>query len=362
MSVPPMSKMTPASRDGALSGEGVTQGLYDIGGLMRAPVPRGARGAWRSGERRFRRIREAILPTMSLLHVELANLGRWTEEKVLQVDASRAQAYAAATNDDHPLHARGILAPPLFAAVPISEHIVQALDSVIARDNHRWGLHAEQDMSFYAPIVPGMFLHTRAAVVGVQPRPRGTNLVIRTETYNSAGDNGARTLLVVQYLTLFFRRIFDGNPSGEAPPDHRVPADAKAAARAAGQIVTAESTIALDQTIRYAEVSGDHNRIHLDQEFAISVGLPGIIVHGMCTMAVASRVVVRGACGDDPTRLRRVAVRFARPVFPGQTITTHVWPAGARDGRAIFGFETLNPDGKAVLTDGLAEVAAVGAG
>jgi acyl dehydratase len=294
---------------------------------------------------------------MNLLHVELGHIGRWTEEKVLQVDASRTMAYAAATNDDHPLHVNGVLAPPLFAAVPISEHIVQALDYVIAREDHRWGLHAEQDISFHAPIRPGMLLRTRAAPVGVEPRPRGTHIVIRTETYSDAG-----VLLVVQYLTLFFRKKSGGEAVGEAPPEHRTPPEARSVARAAGQIFTAESTVALDQTFRYAEVSGDHNRIHLDQEFAISVGLPGIIVHGMCTMAMASRAVVRDACGDDPARLKRMAVRFARPVFPGQTITTHLWPAGERDGRAVFGFETLNPDGKTVLTDGLAEVASAGAG
>ena len=294
---------------------------------------------------------------MSLLNVELGNIGRWTEEKIFPVEASRTRAYAAATNDNHPLHVNGVLAPPLFAAVPISEHIVQALDHVVAREDHRWGLHAEQDMYFHAPIVPGMSLRTRAAAVGVQPRPPGTHVVIRTESYDHA-----RVLLVVQYVTLFFRRRFDGERAGEAPPDHRVPVDAKTAARSAGKVLTGTSTVDLDQTFRYAEASGDHNRIHLDQEFAISVGLPGIIVHGMCTMAMAGRAVVRGACGDDPARLKRIAVRFARPVFPGQTITTHVWPAGERDGRAVFGFETLNPDGKTVLTDGLAEVVSAGGG
>lgn len=293
---------------------------------------------------------------MSLLHVEPGNIGRWTDEKTFPVEASRVKAFAAATNDDHPLYAAGVLAPPLFAAVPISEHIAQTLDHLIAREDHRWGLHAEQDMYFYRPILPGMSLRTRAAAVGVQPRPQGAYVVIRTESRDGAG-----VLLVVQYVTLFFRRRFDGERTGEAPPAHRTPAQARLSARAAGGIFTAQSTVDLDQTFRYAQASGDHNRIHLDQEFAISVGLPGIIVHGMCTMAMASRAVIKGACGDDPTRLRRMAVRFARPVFPGQSITTHVWPAGDRDGRLVFGFETLNPDGKAVLTDGLAEAAPGGA-
>jgi acyl dehydratase len=294
---------------------------------------------------------------MSLLGIDLGNLGRWTEEASMQAEASRTRAYAEATNDDHPLHLSGAIAPPLFAAVAISEPIAKALDLLIAREEHRWGLHAGQDMTFHAPIVPGMRLHSRAAPVGVQPKPRGTNIVIRAETCDESG-----ALLVVQYLTLFFRKRYDGEPVGEMPPEHRIPPEARAAARAAGLVFTAESTVALDQTMRYAEASGDHNRIHLDQEWAISVGLPGIIVHGMCTLAMASRAVLRAACGDDPLRLRRLAVRFARPVFPGQRITTLVWPAETSAGRATYGFETLNPDGKAVLTDGLAEVASADRG
>jgi acyl dehydratase len=50
-------------------------------------------------------------------------------------------------------------------------------------------------------------------------------------------------------------------------------------------------------------------------------------------------------------------VRFSRPVIPGQTITTNVWAEGERDGRRIFAYETLNPDGHAVIKGGIAEVA-----
>jgi acyl dehydratase len=139
----------------------------------------------------------------------------------------------------------------------------------------------------------------------------------------------------------------------------------KAAAGAGGVVISVDQTIDSDQTYRYAEVSGDHNSIHLDADFARSVGLPGIIVHGMCVMAFAGRAVVAAACVGDPARLKRLAVRFARPVFPGQEITTRIWaadqgvdrPTGEHSARRTYAFETVNPDGKAVLLDGLAEVA-----
>ena len=77
-----------------------------------------------------------------------------------------------------------------------------------------------------------------------------------------------------------------------------------------------------DQTYRYAEASGDPMQIHLDEEFAKAVGLPGIIIHGLCTMAFTSVAALESFSPDDPTKLSRLAVRFAKMAYPGQTITT----------------------------------------
>ncbi len=286
-----------------------------------------------------------------MMNVGLHRLGQWTEETRYRVDAAHTTAYADATNDRHPLHTSGAVAPPLFAVVPVGEHIARALEGMVADEDQRWGLHAEQDMVFHGSIIPGMTLWTRAAPIGVEPKTVGTRVLIKTETREEGG-----RLLVEQYVTLFFRRRFAGPAAGERAPDHRTAPDAKMSAKASGQIMTVSDTLDERQTYRYADASGDRNPIHLDPDAAASVGLPGIIVHGMCTMAFAGWAVVATACENIPQRLRRLAVRFARPVRPGQTITTHIWPAGERGGRAAYAFETLNPDGKAVLLDGLAEV------
>jgi acyl dehydratase len=85
-------------------------------------------------------------------------------------------------------------------------------------------------------------------------------------------------------------------------------------------------------------------------------GLPGIIVHGLCTMAFTSKVMIDNLCDGDPTRLKRLRVRFSRPVRPGETITTRVWPDGAREGRRVFAYETSTSEGQAVIRGGIAEV------
>ena len=80
--------------------------------------------------------------------------------------------------------------------------------------------------------------------------------------------------------------------------------------------------VAEDQTVRYAAASGDDFAIHLDAVFARAAGLPGRIVHGLCTMAFAGRAVLEAAGIEDPRAVERIAVRFSAPLFPGESATT----------------------------------------
>ena len=67
-----------------------------------------------------------------------------------------------------------------------------------------------------------------------------------------------------------------------------------------------------DTLVRYAGASGDFNPIHWNEKFAVEVGLPDVIAHGMLTMAEATRVITDW-CGD-PGALVEYVVRFSRPV------------------------------------------------
>ena len=65
--------------------------------------------------------------------------------------------------------------------------------------------------------------------------------------------------------------------------------------------------------VRYAGASGDFNPIHWNDRVATGVGLPGVIAHGMLTMALVSRAVITWV-GGDPGAIVDYQVRFARPV------------------------------------------------
>ncbi|MEI7550105.1 MAG: MaoC/PaaZ C-terminal domain-containing protein [Actinomycetes bacterium] len=64
---------------------------------------------------------------------------------------------------------------------------------------------------------------------------------------------------------------------------------------------------------RYADASGDQNPIHQDEAFAVSVGLPNLIAHGMYTMALAGKFITDWA--GDITALQEFGVRFTKPVI-----------------------------------------------
>ena len=68
-----------------------------------------------------------------------------------------------------------------------------------------------------------------------------------------------------------------------------------------------------EDLVRYAGASGDFNTIHWNDRVAVEVGLPGVIAHGMLTMAQAARLVTSWL--GDPTALLDVSVRFAKPVL-----------------------------------------------
>ncbi|MBK4349072.1 MaoC family dehydratase [Lacisediminihabitans changchengi] len=85
-----------------------------------------------------------------------------------------------------------------------------------------------------------------------------------------------------------------------------------------GQIVASgEFPISRGSLVRYAGASGDFNDIHYRDDIAISVGLPGVLAHGMLTMGVAVQPVIDWI--GDPGKVLDYGVRFTRPVLVDAT-------------------------------------------
>ncbi|SRR5579885_2744538 len=275
-------------------------------------------------------------------------IGREYPPTAATVTLEALQNYARACNDDNrryfdPAAPGGIVAPPMFGVVVSWMSVINAVgDPELGADLLRL-LHAEQDMEFLAPLRPGDDITTVARVASIEALPGGESMTLEMNSRDRAGAPVLRTLFGIFIRS--GRRDRGATTRAERPG---VPAG--------DAVLSITQTIDRDQTFRYAEASGDRNPIHVDENVAKMAGLPGIIVHGLCTMAFASRAIIEGLCGGDTARLKRLRVQFSRPVFPGQSITTKVWSSGERAGRSVFVFETYNPDGLAVIRGGIAEV------
>ncbi len=273
----------------------------------------------------------------------IEKLGTVYDELTEEVDGDRAKAYAAATNDDNPAYTSGKYAPPVFAVVPAWAAMGLAVADVVPPEVLMMVVHGEQDMHFASPLIPGTKLRTSAEALSVRVASSGTRFSIRTRSRDDASGDA----VVEQYVTMFIRGMVDGDAAGPDKPDHTFAEDARA--NPVGDLTVHVDD---DQTFRYRDASGDQMPIHVDDDFAKQVGLPGIIAHGLCTMAMTSQAVLKLAADADPARLRRLAVRFAKNVFPGNDVVTTVYRGAAA---GSFPFEA-HSDGALVVSNGLAIV------
>ena len=108
-------------------------------------------------------------------------------------------------------------------------------------------------------------------------------------------------------------------------------------------------TVTRADLVRYADASGDHNPIHQDEEVARSVGLPGVIAHGMYTMALVARAVEAWAPGAEVVQL---GCKFTNPVVVpdqgGATVTVAGQVKDVADGLATIALE-VTCEGRKVL-------------
>jgi len=108
-------------------------------------------------------------------------------------------------------------------------------------------------------------------------------------------------------------------------------------------------------TQRYKDASGDPNPIHVDEDFAKSVGLPGVILHGLYTMAQVARA--NNAVADsDPRRLKRLAVQFRGMGFPEQEIRVTGTVKEERGGRLVID-TVAEQSGNQIIRNAEAELA-----
>ena len=110
-----------------------------------------------------------------------------------------------------------------------------------------------------------------------------------------------------------------------------------------------ERRITQERLVQYADASGDHNPLHLDEEFARGTPYGRTIAHGMLVLALVSELMTH-SFGEAWLRGGRLKTRFRAPVFPGDTVRATGTLKGCDGESAAYEVAVTNQDGENVIT------------
>jgi acyl dehydratase len=188
--------------------------------------------------------------------------------------------------------------------------------------NYRLLLHAEQSLRLHKPLPVEATVYSEATFDEIYDKgpAKGAILYMTRKLYDASNGD----LLVTMGNVAFLRGDggFGGKSEGQPKP-RAVPADRAPDLRL-------DLTPTLNQALIY-RLAGDYNPLHIDPEVAHAAGFDRPILHGLCGYGMAGRGLIKGLCGDDPARLRRLDVRFTSPMFPGEPLQVELWTLGAGD-------------------------------
>lgn len=273
-----------------------------------------------------------------------------------RVDGRYSMNYAAAVSDANPIYfdderEGGILAPPMFSAAltwPILENIGDhILAETFPRDLLLTQVHHTEHLRFHRPVIPGETLSIQGRIAAILPHRAGTRVVICL----AARDADDRPVFT-EHLGAMLRGVTcRGGGRGEADLPV-IPHRSDAVDRVWDTTVFIEP----ERPHIYDGCTGIVFPIHTSRRFARQVGLPGIILQGTATLAIAAREIVNREAAGDPTRLEGLACRFSGMVRPGTTIQIRMGSRSAGEQGCDLFFDVLNGEGQPVIRNGWASV------
>lgn len=272
------------------------------------------------------------------------------------ITAAEIAAFADAIGDANPIYREQDAAQAAgYAAIPAPPTLVTRFRVAFADagldPTRSQVLHGEQEYEYARPLVAGDTLAVRHRVASVRQSGRGNMAIMTIEQLGDAPD-GDR--VVTGRSTVIVR---------DAPPEAAAAAATETAsggarAKPAAPVPQGEQIAALTKMVTqpqidaYAEVSGDHNPIHINPEAARAVGLDGTIAHGMLSMAFAGQLLTDwlAAQGTAGGYVRRLRVRFQGMVRPGDTLTVRGALGEREGGTERINISIDNQHGERVVT------------
>lgn len=268
-----------------------------------------------------------------------------------EVSWRRATNYAAAIGDDNPIYfddrrSGGQIAPPMLAVAltwPISSNLEKYLEAKdFPSEVLLTQVHYSERLDFHRPMRPGDRLTITGQLAGILPHRAGTHSIMRYE----AIDQENRPVFT-EHVGVMLRGVTCGGEGvGLDLPCDR-PGEWKT-----DPLWRQSVPIDPMRPYIYDGCSDIVFAIHTSPAFAVGVGLPGIILQGTCTLALAARELIDREADGDPSRLKTLSCRFSAMVRPGSTISVDL---KSRNNEDHF-FEVVNHEGKKAVSKGYARI------
>ncbi|KAI7897720.1 uncharacterized protein BX663DRAFT_527318 [Cokeromyces recurvatus] len=181
-------------------------------------------------------------------------------------------------------------------------------------------LHGEQFLSLKKPIPTSGTLKSKAHLVDILDKGKGASVIINVTTTDESDE-----VVFENEFTLFIRG--SGGFGGRSRGEDRGPATATNTIpnRKPDAICTEKTSE--DQAALY-RLSGDYNPLHIDPEMSAIGGFDIPILHGLCSFGISGKHVLKTFGNNDPASFANIKARFAKHVFPGETLETSMWKEG----------------------------------
>ena len=265
--------------------------------------------------------------------------------------------YAAAISDNNEAYFNddresGIIAPPMFSVAltwPVSENLSDYIQAEeFPAEIIPTMVHYTEHIEFFRPITPGGKIVIHGKIAAVLRHRTGTQVILRFVAADESGRN-----IFLEHIGALFRGVeCDGEGAGRSEVPE-IPRHKKSPQPADWQ-----RRIEIDPlfTYIYDGCSNIYFPIHTSASFARSVGLPGIIVQGTATLALAVREITNDFARRDPARIRTIACRFTDMVRPGSAISIEARSPDVTTGPGRIRFDVKNENGKNAVSDGFVEL------
>ncbi|MCG6879842.1 MAG: MaoC family dehydratase N-terminal domain-containing protein [Deltaproteobacteria bacterium] len=262
--------------------------------------------------------------------------------------------YAAAIQDSNPRYfdderPDGLLAPPMFS-VAVTWPVLERLWDFIELDHFpreilTTQVHYSEHLRFHAPLRPGIRVRIRGKIAAILPHRAGTHMVIRLDAEDQDGN-----AIFTEHIGGMMRGV---RCLGEGAGKKTLPGTPESVGPAEP---VWHHQVHIDPLLPYVYdgCSDIVFPIHTSPGFARQAGLPGIILQGTATLALAAREIVNREADGNPERLKELSCRFTGMVIPGTMITIQFLGSAKRKGYVDLFFQVLNHQGQKALSRGYA--------